>query len=106
MIKEEQPRWDRVEQASLSDEHGQRNTFPGDGFVALIIKKLEGAKNLEAGETAVEKKTSYAKGTAPAIKGVEGGQWSDETGPNKTADQVEVETVGQTIKQIDPGRIS
>ena len=87
MHQKQQPRWNRVKQAALGDEHRQRDAFPGDLF-RLVIDKVKLLKKRVAGEAAVEKKSGNPEGAAPAIKAIEGRERTEQSGPDEGADQV------------------
>src|ERR1700730_6078979 len=72
MTKEQQSCRDGVQQASLSDEHCERNRFPSQ--IRLIILQGKGLKKKKTSKSAIEKKGGYTK---RAIKEKKGPQCED-----------------------------
>src|ERR1700730_6320736 len=107
--KQKQARGNRVEQTALCHEHRKWNTFPSDGLVSLIIEKLKKGgrvENLKSRDPAIEQKSGYAECSAPAIKCIKGRERGEQSGPNQTAGQIQMQATQQIIKQVDTRRIS
>ena len=56
----------------MRDEHRQRNAFPGDGVLALIVLEEERIPDWKARDSAIEKEGCDSEVSGPAIEGVEG----------------------------------
>ena len=106
MPEKKQSGRNRVKQSALSHEHGQRNTFPRNCFVALVIEELECLEKLEAGDTAIEQKAGHAERAAPSIKSIKGGEGREQSGPDQAASEIDVQQAEQRVKQIGAGGIS
>ena len=69
--QEEQPGGNRVEQPTLGYEHRERNALPRD-LLRLVVRKVKLFEKLEAGKSAIKKKTGDPKRATPAIESVKG----------------------------------
>jgi hypothetical protein len=72
LIEKKQSGGKGVEQTSLRDEHRQRNAFPGNRIVALVVLKDELLEHGKARHSTVEKESRNPEVAGPAVEGVAG----------------------------------
>ena len=91
--EEQKPRWNRVKQSALSDEHRKRQAFPGDGLVSLKVHEVrrvlvnQNGEKLKSHDAAIEKKAGDGEESAPAKERVEGGERREKADPDQAGNQ-------------------
>ena len=84
----------------MSNEHRKGNAFPRDVIRALVIEKVKGLEDRVTHQAAVEEKRGNPEGSTPAIQSIEGGDRSNDSDPDKAANNVDVQTGKDRVEYV------